>query len=295
MRTSRRTFMLGCTLATGLRTPSARAQAAWPSRPVTYIVPFAPGGATDLIGRVLTGRMGAALGVPFAVVNRPGAGGNIGAAALARAPVDGYTIGGGSIASHAINASLYDRMPYDTLRDFTPITLIGTMPNLLIVKEDKPYRSLKDLLEAAQARRGSLTYASAGNGTSQHLSTELLKLTGGLDVVHVPYKGAGPALQAVLAGEVDFSFENSSVAAPHVQGGLLRALAISSARRAEDWPDIPTVQEQGFPGYEVTSWQGMFGPAGLDPQLVQRINVAARDALRDDEVAAGLRKLGVGM
>ena len=294
MKFSRRTFVFsGLVGATVCGLNRAWAQTKWPNKPINYIVPFSPGGTTDIVARVLAIHMGQILGTTIVVNNKAGAGGNIGSAEVARAAPDGYTIGGGSIASHAINASLYERMPYDTLKDFTPITLIGTMPNVLIVPTDSPFRSVSDLVKAAKAAPGSISYASAGNGTSQHLSAEMLRQFGGLDLIHVPYQGAGPALQAVLAREVNFSFENLAVATPHIRDGKLRALAITSAERSKDWPDLPTLNESGFTGYEVTSWQAMFGPLGLPAPIVQQLNSAAVTALRNPEVLANFTKMGI--
>jgi tripartite-type tricarboxylate transporter receptor subunit TctC len=265
----------------------------WPNRPLTYIVPYAPGGGTDMVARILGPQMGETLGQPIVVVNKAGAGGNIGAAAIAQAAPDGYTIGGGSIASHAINGSLYANMPYHMVSDFSPITIAGTMPNLLIVHAETPWQSVADLVRAGKGESSKLSYASAGNGTSQHLCMELFKLQAGVEAVHVPYKGAGPALQAVMAGETLCSFENLAVAAPHLASGRIRALAMTSARRLGAWPSIPTVAESGFPGFEVTSWQALFAPAKLPAPLLNRLNEAAVAALRQPGTRERFATLGM--
>ncbi|WP_312756503.1 tripartite tricarboxylate transporter substrate binding protein [Pulveribacter sp.] len=271
----------------------AQGSGAWPARPITYIVPYSPGGGTDMVARILAPHMGQVLGQPIVVANKAGAGGNIGSAALAQAAPDGYTIGGGSIASHAINGSLYTSMPYDMVRDFTPITVAGTMPNLLIVQADTPYRSVADLVRAGKGADSKLSYASAGNGTSQHLCMELFKLQSGMDAVHVPYKGAGPALQAVMSGETQCSFENLAVAAPQLASGRIRALAITSARRMQAWPEVPTVAESGYPGFDVTSWQALFAPAGLAQPLLARLNAAAVAALEQPQTRERFATLGM--
>lgn len=208
------------------------AQDKWPSRAINYIVASSPGGGSDIIARILAPRLGAALGTNVVVTYKPGAGGNIGANAIADAPADGYTIGSGSIATHAINESLYATLPHDTVKDFSPITLVVSNPNLLIVSASSPFKSVKDIVAAARTKPGSFSFASAGTGTSQHLSAELFKLVAGVDMVHVPYKGAGPALQSVAAGETAFSFENSLVAAALIQSGRVRALATTSRNRS---------------------------------------------------------------
>jgi tripartite-type tricarboxylate transporter receptor subunit TctC len=293
MDKTRRSLLLGSLIACGMPATLVRAQERWPSRPINYIVPFAAGGSTDIVGRILAAKLGPAIGTSVVVQNRAGAAGNIGSAAVARSAPDGYTIGGASIASHAINVSLYAQMPYDPLKDFTPISLVGSLPNLLIVNAATPFRSVKDIVAAAKAKPGSISFASAGGGTSQHLSAELFKLVAGIDMVHVPYKGAGPAMQSVVAGETPLSFENSIVAAPHIQSGRVRALAITSAERKSSFPDVPTMIESGFPDYEVTSWQAVFGPAGLPPAIAQRLYKEIAEILRQPDVISNFEKLGL--
>ncbi len=289
----RKLLVAGTASAVAWSTANAALPRGWPARPITYIVPYAAGGGSDMVARLLSPFMGEALGTPIVVVNKPGAGGNIGAAAIAQASSDGYTIGGGSVASHAINGGLYERMPYHMERDFTPITLAGTMPNLLIVNAATPYRSVADLVSAGRASTSRLSYASAGNGTSQHLCMELFKQRMGIEAVHIPYKGAGPALQAVIAGETDCSFENLAVVAPHLAAGRIRVLAISSGQRLASLPDIATVAEACAIDFEVMSWQALFAPAQLPAEILTKISAAAIAALKQPEIEAKFAALGM--
>ena len=229
---------------------------AWPSKPITYVVPFPPGGTTDVLARIIAQKLGPALGTTIVIENKPGAGGNVGSEFVAKAAPDGYTIMGGTISSHSINVSLYPKLPHDPVKSFAPITLIGSNPNILVVNAASPFRSLQDITAALKAKPGSLSYASAGNGTSQHLSAELYKFMAGVDMVHIPYKGSGPAIQDVMGGQVPMMFDTSVVAGPHIESGRLRALAVTSAKRSAAFPNVPTVAEQGVPGYDVVSWQG---------------------------------------
>ena len=284
------TFTLAAVAGLGM----APAQAAWPSdRPINYIVPFSPGGGTDIIARVVAQKLGKMLDATVVVVNRPGAGGNIGTEQVARAAPDGYTIGGASIATHSINTSLYPNLKIDPQQDFTPISLIGTTPNVLIVNPATPYKTVQDLVEAGRQSSHPLPFASAGAGTSQHLSAELFGQMENLPLLHVPYKGAGPALTAVMAGEVPFSLENLIVASPQIKTGAVRALAVTSPARVDEFPDIPTMQEAGVAGYEVLSWQAIFAPAGLDPAIQEQLNRAIREIFRQPDVIERMRGLGV--
>ncbi len=270
--------------------------AAWPTdKPINYIVPFSPGGGTDIIARVVANKLSVVLNTPVVVVNKPGAGGNIGSEYVARSAPDGYTIGGASIATHAINVSLYKNIGFDPKKDFTPISLVGTTPNVLIVNPKTPYHSVKDLIAAIRASGQPLAFASAGAGTSQHLSAELFAQTEKVRLIHVPYKGAGPALSAVMAGEVPFSFENLIVASPQIKSGAVRALAVTSAGREASFPDLPTMQEAGVAGYDVVSWQAIFAPAGLDSKIRDRLNAAIRDIFKSADVIDRMSALGVNI
>jgi tripartite-type tricarboxylate transporter receptor subunit TctC len=269
------------------------AQDKWPTRPITYVVPFAAGGTTDVLARVIGNKLGPVLGTSVVVENKPGAGGNIGSDFVAKAAPDGYTILGGTISSHAINVSLYPNMPYDPIKSFAPVTLIGTLPNVLVVNTDSPYRTLQEVISAAKAKPETLTFGSSGNGTSQHLSGELFQSMAGAKMLHIPYKGSAPAMQALLGHQVHLVFENILSAVPLIQSGKLRALAVTSTTRASSLPDVPTVSEAGLPGYEIVSWQAVFAPAGTPQPVVQRLSTEIGKIINDPEVKARLASLGV--
>ncbi len=241
--------------------PSAFSQAApWPSKPINYLVAFPAGGTTDILARLVSQKLGTALGTTMVIENRGGAGGSVGSEIAVRAPADGHHLLGGTISSHAINVSLYPKLGYDPIKSFTPVYLYGTNPVVLVVPANRPFRTLRDLLTAAKANPGKLSGASAGNGTSQHLAQELLAFRVDVKFTHIPYKGSAPAIQDVMSGQVDFMFDTTVVAGPHIQSGKLRALAVTSSRRLTDaLTDVPTVAESGWPGtqgFEVVSWQG---------------------------------------
>jgi tripartite-type tricarboxylate transporter receptor subunit TctC len=278
-----------CAVAAG----PAFAQDKWPQKPITYIVPFPPGGTTDILARTIALKLGPALGTTIVVENKPGAGGNIGSDFVAKARPDGYTILGGTISSHAINPSIYKTMPYDALKSFQPITLIGTNANVLVVGAASPYKTVQDVMAAAKAKPGSISFASAGNGTSQHLSGELFKALAGVSMEHVPYKGSGPAIQDVMAGHVPLMFDTTVVAAPHIQSGKVRALAVTSTKRVKSLPNVPTMSEAGVTGYEIVSWQGIFAPAGTPKEIVQRLNAEIVKILKLPDVRERLEALGL--
>lgn len=264
----------------------------WPSKPIKWVVPFAPGGTTDILARTVGEKLSIALGQPVIVDNKPGAGGGVGAELTARAPADGYTIMGGTISTHAINASLYSKLPYDPVKDFAPITLIARVPNLLVVNPSLPAGNVTELIALLKANPGKYTFASSGNGTSQHLSGELFKTMAGVDMQHIPYKGSPPALQDVVAGQVSMTFDNITTALPLAKGGKLRALAVTTSKRSAVAPDVPTLAESGLPGFEVGSWQGVFAPAGTPPEIVRRLNSEIVKILNTPEVRDKLTALG---
>lgn len=265
----------------------------WPNKPITYVVPFAPGGNTDTLARIIGPKVSTALGQPVVIENKPGAGGNIGSDFVAKAKPDGYTILGGTISSHAINASMYPNMPYDPIKNFEPITVLGQAPLLLVVPADSPYKTVKDLLDAAKAKPGSLSFASAGNGTSPHLAGELLKSSAKIQATHVPYKGSGPAVTDLLAGHVQFMFDTALIVGGHIKAGKLRPLAVTSSKRTSLFPDVPTLAEAGVPGYEIGSWQAVYAPAGTPKPIVERLNAEIVKALKSPDVAE--RFAGLGM
>jgi tripartite-type tricarboxylate transporter receptor subunit TctC len=265
---------------------------AWPSKPIRWIVPFAPGGTTDILARTIAEKLTPALGKPVIVENNPGAGGSVGATQTAKAAPDGYTIMGGTISTHAINASLYKKLPYDPVKDFVPITLIARVPNLLVVNPEVPAKNVKELIALLKANPGKYTFASSGNGTSQHLSGELFKSMAGVDMQHIPYKGSPPALQDVVGGQVTMTFDNITTAWPLAKAGKLRPLAVTTAKRSPIAPDVPTLAESGLAGYEVGSWQGVFAPAGTPPDVVKRLNTEIVKIINMPDVRAKLEALG---
>ena len=269
----------------------ANAQA-WPSKPIKWIVPFAPGGTTDILARTVGDKLAIALGVPVIIENKPGAGGGVGAEFTAKAAPDGYTIMGGTISTHAINASLYKDLPYDPVKDFVPITLIARVPNMLVVNPAVPAKDVKELIVLLKANPTKYTFASSGNGTSQHLSGELFKSMAGVEMQHIPYKGSPPALQDVVGGQVTMTFDNITTAWPLAKSGKLRALAVTTAKRSSVAPDVPTLAESGLPGFEVGSWQGVFAPAGTPPAIVKRLNAEIVKILGMPEVREKLGALG---
>ena len=265
---------------------------AWPAKPIKWVVPFAPGGTTDILARTIGDKLAIALGQPVIIENKPGAGGGVGADYTAKAPADGYTIMGGTISTHAINASLYKSLPYDPVKDFAPITLIARVPNMLVVNPDVPAKNVAELIALMKANPAKYTFASSGNGTSQHLSGELFKTMAGVEMQHIPYKGSPPALQDVVGGQVTMTFDNITTAWPLAKGGKLRALAVTTAKRSSVAPEVPTLAESGLAGYEVGSWQGVFAPAGTPPEIVKRLNAEIVKIIRMPDVNEKLTALG---
>jgi tripartite-type tricarboxylate transporter receptor subunit TctC len=274
-------------------TAQAQAQAqAYPNKPIRWIVPFAAGGTTDILARTIGEKLSPALGVPVIVENKPGAGGGVGATYTAKAPPDGYTIMGGTISTHAINASLYKDLQYDPVKDFAPVMLIARVPNMLVVNPNVPAKNVSELIALLKKNPGKYTFASSGNGTSQHLSGELFKTMTGVDMQHIPYKGSPPALQDVVGGAVTMTFDNITTAWPLAKSDKLRALAVTTAKRSAIAPDVPTLAESGLPGYEVGSWQGVFAPAGTPPEIVKRLNAEMVKILNMPDVKEKLTSLG---
>jgi tripartite-type tricarboxylate transporter receptor subunit TctC len=264
----------------------------WPAKPIKYVVPFAPGGSTDILGRVMAEKLTPVLGQPVVVENKPGAGGGVGAEYVAKAAPDGYTIMGGTISTHAINASLYKNLPYDPVKDFVPIVLLARVPNMLVVNADLPVKNVKELIALLKANPNKYSFASAGNGTSQHLCGELFKTMSGTEMQHIPYKGSPPALQDVMGGQVALTFDNITTAWPLAKAGKLRALAVTTATRSSVAPDVPTLAEAGLPGFDVGSWQGVFAPAGTPPEIVKRLNTEIVKILNLPDVKEKIAALG---
>ncbi len=293
----RRTLIQAAAASLAAGALPAFAQGAWPTgKAITYLVPFPAGGTTDTMGRLISQKLGAALGTSVVIDNRGGAGGSVGSELASRAAPDGYTMLGGTISSHAINVSLYPKIGYDPIKSFAPVTLIGTNPVVLVVNAASPYKTLKDVLEASKAKPGGLSSASAGTGTSQHLSLELLAYKSGVKFTHVPYKGSGPAIQDVIGGQVDMMFDTTVVAGPHVQSGKLRAIAVTSAKRLASMPDVPTIAESGIKGlgdFEVVSWQAIFVPAGTPAPIVERLHTEIRTILAQPDMQEKMKGFGM--
>jgi tripartite-type tricarboxylate transporter receptor subunit TctC len=267
---------------------------AYPARPVRFVVPFPPGGAVDYYARAVQGRLAESLGQPVVIDNRAGASGMIGADHVAKSAPDGYTLLIGNIATLAMNVGVYAKMPYDPARDLTPIMQTVVVNYVLAVHPAVPAASVQELIAYARANPGRLAYGSAGSGSAPHLAMELLKTLAGIDVVHVPYKGGGPMVADLLGGQVQMAIGDQANLMPHAKtGGGLRALAVGSAKRAAAYPDLPTIAEAGFPGYEAGAWQGIAGPAGLPPEVVQRVHAALVKAMAAPEVRERLEKGGL--
>jgi tripartite-type tricarboxylate transporter receptor subunit TctC len=263
-------FVFGLAGASVVSVAPALAQA-WPSKPIRWIVPFPPGGGNDTVARAVGQRLAEAVGQPVNIDNRPGAGGTIGADLAARAPADGYTLFLAGVASHGINPALGGKLPYDPVRDFTPVSLLATAPLLLVVHPSLPVKSVKDLVVLARARPGTLNYASNGRGSSSHMATELFASLAQVKMEHVPYKGFAPALQDLLAGRVELMFSSVVAILPHVSTGKLRPVATSGAVRSPVVPNLPTVAESGLAGYETASWYGVVAPSGTPAAVVERL------------------------
>ena len=277
----------------------ASAQTAWPSKPVRIVVPFAAGGTTDILARSLAPELQKAFGQPFVVDNKPGAGGNLGASDVAKSAPDGYTVLMGTVGTHAINAALYPKMPYDPVKDFVPITLMAGVPNVMVLNPALAAKysinTVADFIKAAKANPGKFNMASSGNGTSIHLAGELFKTMTGTYMVHLPYRGSGPALIDLIGGSMDLMFDNLPSALPHIKSGKLKALAVTSSKRSDAAPELPTVAEAGgasLKGYEASSWFGLMAPAGTPPDIVNRLQQETAKALGSPALKERLQAQG---
>ena len=277
-------LIAACALAAGV------AHAAYPDRPITIVVPYAPGGAADAVARVLATRLGTKLGTSVIVDNKAGASGTIGASYVAKANPDGYTVLYDA-TPYSINPHLFPKMPY-AANALQPLSLVLLAPNVLIVKADSPLKNINDLVAKAKAAPGKLNFASGGSGTVQRLAAELLRQQLNLDMVHVPYKSGGPAITDVMAGQVDFMFGTVAATYPHVSGGKLRALAVSAPERSKRLPDVPTVAETVIPGYEAYEWNGMFLPAGTPEPIAAKLREAVQEVMKEDEIKQRLADMG---
>ena len=284
-----RSLIAACLLAVST---CALAQA-FPSRPVRFISPFPPGGAVDVITRITATGLQEALGQPVVVENRSGAGGTVGADAAARAPADGYTLLSGGIATHGIAPALYSKLGYDAVRDFSPLSMIGTTPNVLIVNPSVEARSVREFIALAKTAQRKLDYGSPGIGTSPQLSMELFKLMSGIELVHIPYKGNGPALADLLGGQLPVMFDNLPGAIGQIKAGRVRALGVTSVARHPSLPDVPTIAESGLPGFEVVVWYAVFAAGTPPPDVLARLTAAANRAVNSPEVQKRLSEAGV--
>jgi tripartite-type tricarboxylate transporter receptor subunit TctC len=281
LKSSLRKLGVIVTLAASVSGITPSAFAAYPEKLVRIVVPFAPGGGTDLIARTLGTGMSQELGQSVIVENKPGAGTIIGTDAVAKSPPDGYTLLIATFA-HAVNPGLQPKLPYATDKAFAPVVLVGRSPNVLVVKSDSPYKTVQDVIAAAKAKPGKLNFASQGNGTSAHLAGELFKNLTKVDLTHVPYKGAGPALTDLLGGQVDLMFGTAAAVTPFLQSGKLRALGVTTAERSPAFPNVPTIAESGVAGYAAESWYGLYAPAGTPPDVIAKLNAAAKKAVQSE-------------
>ncbi len=254
----------------------------YPAKPIRMVVPFAPGGPTDLYARSVGQELSKLLGQPVIVDNRSGAGGNLGADIIAKSAPDGYSIVLGTVGAFAVNMTLYPKMPYDVLRDFAPVSLVAIVPMMLVVHPNVPVKTPKDLVELAKAKPGQLTYGSAGSGTSIHMASEMFKAMTGVDMVHIPYKGTAPAMTDLIGGQLQLMFSDATSAIPQAKSGKVRAVAVT--KRVEAMPDVPTFAETGFPNYDPSFWVGIFAPAGTPRDIVLRLNGAIAKSLQAPEV-----------
>ena len=289
--TLRRVFIATSVLLVGaVLTAAVHAQTAWPAKPVKIVVTFPPGGAPDTLARILADKWGS-LGQPITVDNKPGAGGNIGSDFVAKSPGDGATLLVGTVGTHAINAALYDKMPYNHMKDFTPITFLASTPNLLVVNNSVPAKTVKELIELA--KKSPLSFGSSGSGTSIHLSGELFNTMAGVKMQHIPYKGRAQAVPDLLGGRIQMIFDNMPSALPLVKAGEVRAIAVTSATRSPAAPNIPTIAESGLPGFEATSWFALYAPAGLPKDVQARINAETARVMALPDVREKLAALGL--
>ncbi len=293
MTMRRITTALAALAALFLLTAGSVMAQAWPNKPIKWIVPFPPGGPTDTFSRAVAQKLSESLGQPVLIENRGGAGGGVGMDALSKSPPDGYTIGLSTTGTHAINPALYGaKIPYDALKDFTPLTLAVTYVNILVINANHPAKTVKELVEFAKANPGKVSFGSAGNGSSNHLSGEVLKTLTGASMQHIPYKGSAPALTDVMSGNITFMYDILNTSLPQARAGRVRALAVTSAKRSPYAPEVPTMEEAGVPGYSAAGsdlWFGIMGPAGIPKPIVAKLNAELIKVLRSPELRERVR------
>ncbi len=281
-----------CLLLLSLAASISCAQQSYPTKMIRYVVPFPAGGPLDIVARALGQELTKSLGQPVIIDNRPGAGGNIGADFVAKSPPDGHTILMGAVSTHAINVTLYSKLPYDPIRDFAPVTRIPSGPNVLVVHPSIPARNVQELIAVARAHPGQLNFASGSTGSAGHLAGELFKVMAHVDMVHIPYKGAAPAVVDLLGGHVSLMFDNLASGLPNIKAGRVRALAVTTLKRSPMIPELPTISESGLRGFDVSTWFGVFAPAGTPAEIVNRLNTEIARVLRTQDMKERLAFLG---
>lgn len=277
--------------------PLGHAQSAWPNKPVRIVVPFPPGGTTDILARAVAPELAKAFGQPFVIENRAGAGGNVGTEIVAKSANDGYTLLMGTVGTHGINRALYEKLPYDPIKDFVPITLVAAVPNVMVMSTEKAksmgINSVQDFVAYARSRPGKLNMASSGSGTSIHLAGELFKSQTGVFMVHVPYRGSSPALMDLMAGTMDVMFDNLPSSMPHIRSGKLKAFAVTSSQRSSALPELPTIEEAvKLKGFDASSWFGLLAPAGTSADIVSRIQREVARSLNDPGIKEKMQAQG---
>ncbi len=289
-RTGIKALAAAALLATGMG--SALAQTDFPSKPLTMIVPFSAGGTTDILARIVGQALGQELGQSIIIENKPGAGGNIGAQQAARSKADGYTLFMGTVGTHAINQTLYKKLPYDPVKDFSPLSRVATVPNLLVAHPSRPYQTVQELIDFAKKNPGEVTYGSPGSGASPHVSGALFQSMTGTEITHIPYKGSAPAVSDLLGNQIAVMFDNMPSAIQHVRSGKLRPIAVTTAKRSPELPDVPTIAEAGVPGYEATSWFGLWAPAGTPAPVLDKLHSSLAKVLQDPAVVKKIADQG---
>ena len=284
-------LLLSLLAAATLILPQAAQAQTYPAKPIRFIMPYPPGGSSDILARPIANEMSKSLGQPVLIDYKPGAGSTIGADVVAKSAPDGYTIIM-LLTAHAINASLMPSLPYDTVRDFTSITLAATLPLVVVVNSQAPIQTLQDLIKAAKADPGKLNYGSAGAGNTSHLAVEYFKSVVGVDITHVPYKGSGPAVAGLLGREVDLMFDSLSSSLGQIQAGKFRAIGVSTAKRSHVLPQVPTIQESGVPGFDISAWYGIFAAAGTPPAIVQKLNAEFIKAMAQPKAKEAIEGYG---
>jgi tripartite-type tricarboxylate transporter receptor subunit TctC len=289
-RTGIKTLAAAALLATGVG--AAVAQDGYPNKPLTMVVPFSAGGTTDILARIVGQALGQELSQTIIIENKPGAGGNIGAQQAARAKADGYTLFMGTVGTHAINQALYKKLPYDPIKDFTPLSRVANVPNLLVAHPSRPYKTVKEMIEYGKKHPNEITYGSPGSGASPHVSGALFQSMTGVELTHVPYKGSAPAISDLLGNQIAVMFDNMPSAIQHVRSGKLRPIAVTTAKRSPELPDVPTIAEAGVPGYEATSWFGLWSVAGTPQPVLDKLHASLTKVLKDPAVSKKIADQG---